>query len=410
MRGQDEDARATIAVSWPTRRRARLGTTLTFSLAASISAVWVVRTPALVDKLHLDPRGVGIVVLFWGSGALVTMQFTQRLVARFGTKSVLRVAGPASTVTLAPVGFAPSFAWLLAASVLFGMAFGVLDIAMNTQAAALERAYDRHLMNGMHAGWSVGAVLGGVAGSLTAAAGLSFGQSVVGAAAVATPLAIALGPTYLPARAEAHDAPAATGRLPGIAYFVGGIAFAAFMVEGSVADWSGIHMTDDLHASQSLAALAYPGFELGALGGRLVGDRVRAAIGTRTLVSLSGVATACAVKLTITATSAWVGLVGYYLIGVAVCAVGPVAFSLAGDIDPRRAAASIALAGTLGYSGMLLGPVVIGLLANAATVPVALFVVVGLGAAIAVAGRLLPRQWRVRGHDAAHEAPAPADA
>jgi hypothetical protein len=154
MRGQDEDARATIAVSWPIRRRARLGTTLTFSLAASISAVWVVRTPALVDKLHLDPRGVGIVVLFWGSGALVTMQFTQRLVARFGTKSVLRVAGPASTVTLAPVGFAPSFAWLLAASVLFGMAFGVLDIAMNTQAAALERAYDRHLMNGTQVGAS----------------------------------------------------------------------------------------------------------------------------------------------------------------------------------------------------------------------------------------------------------------
>jgi MFS family permease len=381
-------------------RRARIGTVLTFALAAAISAVWIVRTPALVDKLDLDPSKLGIVVLFWGGGALITMQFTQRIVARIGTRKTLRIAGPASTVTLAPIGLATTYPWLLAASALFGMAFGVLDISMNTHSAALERAYERHLMNGMHAGWSMGAVLGGIAGSLTAAAGLSFAASVVGAAVVATPLAVALGPTYLATGQETPDTPRRRGRLPGIAYFVGGIAFAAFMVEGSVADWSGIHMNDDLHASQSLAALAYPAFELGALGGRLVGDRVRAAIGTRTLVSASGLATAAAFVLVVTTGSAGVGLVGYLLIGIAVCAVAPIAFSLAGDIDPTRAAASIALAGTLGYTGLLLGPVVIGLLADATTLRGALFVAVGLGLAIAVAGRLLPKQWRVRGHDA----------
>jgi MFS family permease len=84
--------------------------------------------------------------------------------------------------------------------------------------------------------------------------------------------------------------------------------------------------------------------------------------------------------------------VGYLLIGVAVCAVAPIAFSLAGDIDPTRAAASIALAGTLGYSGLLLGPVVIGLLADGTTLRAALLVVVGLGLAIAVAGRLIPKR------------------
>jgi MFS family permease len=382
------------AVAFPpaTLRRARMGTVLTFALAAAISAVWIVRTPALVDKLDLDPSNLGIVVLFWGGGALITMQFTPRIVARIGTRKTLRIAGPASTVTLAPIGLATTYPWLLAASALFGMAFGVLDISMNTHSAALEQAYHRHLMNGMHAGWSMGAVLGGIAGSLTAAAGLSFAASVVGAAVVATPLAVALGPTYLATGQETPDTPRRRGRLPGIAYFVGGIAFAAFMVEGSVADWSGIHMNDDLHASQSLAALAYPAFELGALGGRLVGDRVRAAIGTRTLVSVSGLATAAAFVLVITTGSAWVGLVGYLLIGIAVCAVAPIAFSLAGDIDPTRAAASIALAGTLGYTGMLLGPVVIGLLADATTLRAALLVVVGLGLAIAVAGRLIPTQ------------------
>ena len=181
---------AVVAFPPATLRRARIGTVLTFALAAAISAVWIVRTPALVDKLDLDASKLGIVVLFWGGGALITMQFTQRIVARIGIRKTLRIAGPASTVTLAPIGLANTYPWLLAASAVFGMAFGVLDIAMNTHSAALERAYDRHLMNGMHAGWSMGAVLGGIAGSLTAAADLSFAASVVGAAVVATPLEI----------------------------------------------------------------------------------------------------------------------------------------------------------------------------------------------------------------------------
>jgi MFS family permease len=388
-------------------RRARIGTALTFALAAAISAVWVVRTPALVAKLNLDSGSLGIVVLCWGGGALVTMQFTSRIVARLGIRNTLRLAGPASTITLAPIGLANTYPLLLIASAVFGMAFGILDIAMNTQAAALERAYERPLMNGMAAGWSLGAVLGGIAGSLTAAAGLSFGTSVVGAAVLSTPLAIALGPTYLPAAAEAHDPPAQRGRLPWLAYFVGLIAFAAFMVEGSVADWSGLHMNDDLHASQALAALAYPAFELGALGGRLVGDRVRTALGTRTVVSLSGLATAAAFALVITAPNAGVGVAGYLLIGIAVCAVGPIAFSIAGDIDPSRAAASIAVSGTFGYTGLLVGPVVIGLLADATNLRIALLVPAALGVGIAVAGRLLPAQWRVRAHDAAaHDAAA----
>jgi MFS family permease len=120
-------------------------------------------------------------------------------------------------------------------------------------------------------------------------------------------------------------------------------------------------------------------------------------------------ATAAAFTLVITATNAWVGLVGYFLIGIAVCAVAPIAFSIAGDIDPPRAAASIAVSGTLGYTGLLVGPVVIGVLADATNLRIALLVAVALGVAIAVAGRLLPSQWRVRADDApAFEAHAQA--
>ena len=384
-----------------TLRRARVGTTLTFALAAAIEAVWVVRVPALVDKFDLDAGAVGIVVLCWGAGALLAMQLSRRILVRLGTRKALRVAAPASTVLLAPVGLAPTYPALLAAAGVFGMAFGLLDIAMNTQAAAIERGYDRHLMNGMHAGWSVGAVVGGLAGSVTAAQHWSFGAAIVGATVVATPIALALGPTYLSAGEEAHDAPSARGgRLPATVYLVGAIAFAGFMVEGSVADWSGIHLHEDLGSVEGFAALGYPAFETGALAGRLVGDRVRTALGTRRLITASGLATAATLGLVVGAGRPWLGLVGYFLTGVTVCPIAPVTFSVAGDIDPTRAAAAIAVTGTFGYSGMLLGPVVIGLLADATSLRGALLLAVALGLAIAVGGRLLPDQWRVRGHDA----------
>jgi MFS family permease len=384
--------------------RARWGTTITFGLAAAISAVWIVRMPALVDRLHLDASAVGVVVLCWGAGALLTMQLSRRLLVRVGTRTALRWSAPASTVTLALVGVANSYPALLIGAAIFGMAFGVLDIAMNTQAAAIERAYERHLMNGMHAGWSVGAVVGGIAGSLCAAAGVSFRATVVGAAIVATPVAIALGSTYLTEREEAHDEPPATGRLPGVVYLVGAIAFAAFMVEGSVADWSGIHLHEDLHASEAFAALGYPAFEAGALVGRLFGDRVRTAVGTRRLITLSGLLAAASFAFALLARMPWPSVIGFLLVGLTISPIVPITFSVAGDIDPPRAAAAIAVTGTLGYTGLLLGPVAIGLVADATTLRGALVIAVVLGVLIAIGGQALPAQWRRRPHDRARAA------
>ena len=278
-------AQATVT---PELRRARIGAFLTFVLAAALSAVWIVRVPAMVDKLHLRPSTVGIVVLCWGAGALFTMQLTRRLLVSVGTRRALLFSAPASTASIALIGLAPNYPLLLAAAVVFGMAFGVLDIAMNTQAAAIERAYGEHLMNGMHAGWSVGAVIGGIAGSIAAGLGFSFTATVVGAAIVATPLAVRTRADVHEGRGRGARPRVVRGKLPPVVYLVGAIAFAAFMVEGSVADWSGLYLTDNLHSSQAVAALGYPAFELGALGGRLLGDRWRTALGTRNLLTLAG--------------------------------------------------------------------------------------------------------------------------
>lgn len=175
---------------------------------------------------------------------------------------------------------APSFPLAVAASGLFGMAFGAVDIAMNAQGSAVERAYDRPLMNGMHAGWCAGAIGAGLLGTAAIAAGLSITAHLALVALLALPATVLVSRTYLPdpaAVAEHGKGTPATPRLrmPPVVYLLGVIAFCAFMVEGTVADWNGLYLRDALGAPEAVAALGYPIFEAGMLAGRLAGDRVR---------------------------------------------------------------------------------------------------------------------------------------
>jgi MFS family permease len=248
--------------------RARLGTFLTFALAGLLTGVWVARMPALATKFGTSESEIGIVVLVWGVGALIAMQGLRSVMARAGSRATLRVALPLTSITFALVAVAPSYGVLLAAVALFGMAFGITDIAMNAQGSVVEQAYRRPVLSGMHAGWCVGAMAGGLAGVATAATGLGFTATVLAAGILTLPLAPLLGRTFLP---DPAAVPAASGngrraaRLPIAVYLIGAMTLIAFMLEGSIADWSGLLLHEELGASQAVAALGYPMFELAML-------------------------------------------------------------------------------------------------------------------------------------------------
>ncbi len=111
---------------------------------------------------------------------------------------MLRVALPLTALSYVAVALAPTYGVLLVAVALFGMTFGITDIAMNAQGSVVEHAYRRSIMSGMHAGWCVGAMSGGLFGVATAAAGLGFTETVLAAALLSLPAGLALGRTYLP--------------------------------------------------------------------------------------------------------------------------------------------------------------------------------------------------------------------
>ncbi|GGK71063.1 MFS transporter [Sphaerisporangium melleum] len=428
----------------PVLRVARSRAILTFVLAGLMCGTFTVRIPALAEKLGISEASVGVALLAWGLGALVTMQSMRGVMARVGSRAVLRVGAPLSAATLAGVAFAPSLPWLVAATALFGMAFGAVDVAMNAQGSTVEQAYGRPLMNGMHAGWCVGAGSAGLLGTLAIFLEVPFTANLVAVAVVSAPVAYLLSRGFLPDGTPAVDLPAGqadvavgtvvrpasrkTGsrrnsansgnplgsasagstastssansaasrrgstraRMPRLVYLLGAIAFGAFMVEGAVADWNGLFLRNVIGAPEAVAALGYPIFEAGMLIARLIGDRLRASLGTRRLIAASGLGTAVAFTVVITTSSPVVAVAGMALVGLTVAAISPIALSLAGTATPTPGPA-IAQTGAMGYAGLLLGPVVIGFVSHATTLRLALGIAIVLGVLIAVAARFLPR-------------------
>ncbi|GAA5041623.1 MFS family permease [Thermocatellispora tengchongensis] len=383
-------------------RQARIGAIFTFVLAGLLCGTFTVRIPALVDRLGLTEAHVGGVLLAWGIGALVTMQSMRRVMAYAGSRAVLRIGGPLCAAALVLVAMAPGLPALLAASAVFGLTFGTVDIAMNAQGSIVERRAGRPLMNGMHAGWCVGAISAGVLGTAAIAAGMSFEAHLTVTALVAMPLMVLTGRWYLPEPRVAAAASGARGprrRLPGSVYLLGLIAFCAFMVEGTVADWNGLFLRDAVGAPEAVAALGYPVFEFGMLLGRLGGDRLRTRFGARALLVGSGLITAVTFTAVITTPVVGVAVASMLLVGLGVATITPLALSLAGTATATPGP-SIAQTATMGYAGLLLGPVLIGFLAEHASLRTAMFTAVVLGALIAVTARFLPATAAARDHEA----------
>jgi len=410
----------------PERRllRARLGALSTFALAGALCAVWTVRLPALQQKLRLTDAQLGLEVLGWGVGALIAMLLAGRIIGRFGSRRALRAAVPGTAACIALVGLAPNYALLIGAGLLFGLCFGLVDVAMNTQASTVERRYGRPLMGGMHAGWSLGAVTGGLLGAATALLGFGFTGAMCLVAALSLPAILAVGPLYLAetrqqavsvvtasaAHGEAavttatgsepsrvHSESQSRARLPLLVTLFGALVFCSYLAEGSVADWSGVYLHGSLGSTEFVAALGYPMFEACMFLGRLCSDRLTVRLGARRLLALAGFAAAAAFALVVAAPSPVVALVGFALVGLGVCAVTPLAFSLAGAAGGAQTERAIARASTMGYTGLLLGPVTIGFISAASSMHVGYAVVIGVCVAIAVGARFVPRGRHIEG-------------
>lgn len=371
----------------------RWAVTAIFFINGAVLANWVPRIPDVKEKLALSEAELGVALLGVAAGALLSMPIAGSLVARVGSKPVVIFSSLVYCASLPLPAFAPNLLGLTLCLFWIGAANGALDVAMNTQGVAIERAYGRPVFSSFHAAFSFGGLGGALAGGTLATFGVKPAYHLLAAAVATWILALAVSRWLLPDRANSQSGRLTFARPSKRLVVLGVIAFCALLGEGAVADWSAVYLRDSLGASPGVGAMGFAAFSLAMALGRLWGDKLRTLLGPVRLVRWGGVLAAGGLGLGILVGDPVAAVVGFGLVGAGFAGVIPVVLNAAGTMHEIPAAPAIATASTIGYFGFLAGPPLIGFAAGLVTLPGALGIVVLLSACIILlANRVAPSQ------------------
>lgn len=344
-----------------------------FTFNGLLFGVWASRIPAFKEGFEIAPGTLGLLLLALAGGAIVSFPVAGALSERKGADrlSVLCALGYAPALIL--LALAPNVVLLAAALFVFGMFHGSMDVAMNGWGAQVETRLKRNTMSIFHALFSLGAGLGAASGYGAIQLGFSPLAHFSVVALIAGCLSIYAMQMAVSKRSPTGVASASTPTLAmpsGTLILVGLTAFSVSMGEGAIADWSAVFLRAVTTATEAQAALGYAAFSttmvLTRLSGGLLVERFGAVRTTQFsgLIAFSGLITANM------ASSLWVVLVGFALVGIGYAVVMPLVFSRAAQDPHMRPGPAIASVATLGYGGMLLGPAVVGFIAQISSLQV----------------------------------------
>jgi MFS family permease len=429
-----------------------------FGIFGLIDGVWLARIPAVKQHLHLSDALLGIALLAAPAGVVVVAAFADRLIDRLGSARPAAVGAIAITLLPSALGLAGSMTALMAVLLVYGMAGGMTDVAINAQAVRVERDYRRPLINSFHACFSFGGLLGALLGGLFAWADIGPAATFT---AVGVPLAVVAtaarrrllrgpeasdagaprvpapdGPGHAaadlyPARQDAPGsgpdgegwgraagAERAAGRAAAVRPVtvaarvraaarrhavalriaaLGLLALCSLLGEGAAGSWSAVYLRDNLGTSAAFAALGYAAFSVTMAAGRLTGDRLAARFGPGRLVSGCGVVAALGLAGALISRNPALSLVGFALFGAGLSSTFPQLLSTVGNIQTSRSGTGIARVVGAGYLGLLVGPVLIGSFAGLLGLRLALGIPVILMVLIAAGGRAVVGPRRVGG-------------
>ncbi len=377
-------AGSTLSVALPAARSCppalrKLALPALFLWFGVIMGSWVGRIPALRDGVQVSHSQLSFVLLCGGLGAVLSFPLSSRLMANFGGRLTMRIAGTALLGVLLAIGVAPSMPLLMAAVLMLGITASSFDVGMNAVAAAQEKASGRSSMSMLHACACAGGLAGVTLGSGMAALQI---PPALHFALLALPLMamLWLGTAVLAVGDKQQQIEKKAFVLPrgGLA-LLGALGFLGAVAEGSIADWSGIYMKDHFGASDGFAPLALSAFSVMMLLSRLAGDRLKGRHGARVLVCGGALVAAAGLLCATLAPHQYAALAGFAVAGLGLSLVFPFVFSAAG----REGTVALAGVATMTYSGSLMGPPMLGAIAHGLGLQAAMGFIALLSLAIA---------------------------
>lgn len=346
--------------------RARWAVAAMFLVNGFVVGAWAPQIPLLLPRHDIDKATLGLLILGLGLGAVGSMLFTGRLIARFGARAVVRAFALALVPMLLVVVLSPSVPMLALAMAALGATMGCMDVAMNANAVEVERRLGRAIMSSSHGFWSLGGFIGASAGGVVVA---HFGAEAqaLAVAGVALTLVLLAGPRLLHSAPQPEQETRARSRLlprdPAV-WLLGAMALFCMVPEGAVLDWAALYLAQNLGAAEGTAALAFAGFSATMAIMRFAGDTVRNRFGAVQTLRVSGLVATGGMALAAVAPDQITAIAAFAICGLGVANMVPIMFSAAGNYPGLAPGAAIAAVTMMGYSGILVAPSTIGFVAE----------------------------------------------
>lgn len=395
-------AEGDAAEAAPPLRRARWATRVQFAVLGGLAGTWGAHIPAVQAQGGLSAAALAGVLLAAGLGSVLSLLFAGRVLARLGARRMVLLGVVAMGVSLALLLVqGAGLPGLLALGLVLGVGMSLFDVAINTEGSVLEHLGRRAVMSNLHAMFSVGGMLGAatVAALLRLGVPAAVQLAALGLAAVGVSAAATRGMLASHAGADGDAGAAAGADIAPRAHFawprgtlllIGLLILAGMLAEGVMYDWCVLYLQQVTGLAQADAALGYAAFAGAMAAARFAGDALRERFPERHLLAGGGALAAGAMAVVLWVGHPGVALAGFVLVGIGLAPVAPILFNAATRVPGVSRVAAIAAVTSIGYSGFLLGPPLVGALAQWVSLTAALGVVVVAAAALALGAQRVP--------------------
>jgi MFS family permease len=347
--------------------KSRVAVSAFFFLPGLCFASWASRIPDISAKLGMNSGQLGQLLLAIPVGSLVSLPLAGWLVSTWGSRRTVLLASVLYACFLPLLGWAGSFWTLAPALALFGFAGNMLNIAVNTQAIGLQQLYPKPIMGSFHGLWSLAGFLGGALG--TALIGWHQAPLRHFFLVLVVCLAIASWAQAYTLREDVGKTDDSSGGLSlrhpdPYLLRIGFIAFCGMMSEGAMFDWAGVYFQKVVRPDAALVTAGYVACMSTMALGRFLSDYFTHRFGTMRMLQLSSALIVSGLLLAVGFPYLIPAVAGFLLIGFGIASVVPLSYSSAGRATSVAPGVALALVSTIGFLGFLMGPPLIGFLAQ----------------------------------------------
>lgn len=348
------------------RKATRISVAIFFFMAGICFASWASRIPDIKLQLGLSDAGLGAVLLALPSGLMLSLPISGWAVTRFSSKTMVTIAAVGYPITLILIG-AITQTWQLAAVLfVFGIFGNLYNISANTQAVGVETLYQRSIMATFHGIWSLAGFAGAAVGTFLIAQGIAPLHHFM-IVCICCLIVVLLAQGYiLPNDGKQSDKQPLFAKPDAAILKLGLIAFGCLVCEGTMFDWSGVYFQKVVEAPKEWVTLGYTTFMATMATGRFLGDRLVTRFGIQRMLQSSGIIISCGLAVAVIFPTMIPATIGFFLVGLGVSSVVPLVYSAAGKSKTMSPGVALAAVSTIGFLGFLIGPPLIGFIAELA--------------------------------------------